>query len=579
MAISSPRPSRRWSLRLDLLQSGIGSRPKTLAESQSIVVSNLTGSFDCSGLSSENQTDQPTSQPSPTAPLWTPLPGPQTMALESDADELFWGGAAGSGKSDMLLGMALTKYRRSIIFRREYKTLRGLIDRSREIVGDQGRLNESALIWRMNNGAVLEFGAVEHEWDVSKFQGRAHALKAFDELPTFSQSQYRFLSGWARSVDPRERVRVIGVGNPPTDVNGEWVIQHWGPWLDPAHAHPAEPGELRWFAVVAGEDVEREDGEPFEWKGETITPRSRTFIPARVTDNPHLMATGYVATLQGMPEPLRSQMLYGDFTAGTQDDPWQCIPTAWVRAAQDRWTADGAAGPLTQIGFDVAQGGADNTVIARRYGTWFAQPEVIPGVATPDANINAGHVTRAMTEGGVAYIDADGIGSSTYFLAHATIGRGIQAYQGSAPTEWRDKAKVLTFVNTRAAAWWRLREALDPSNEEQIALPPDRDLRVELCAAKWEKLVTGVKLEAKKDIKKRIGRSPDLADAVVMAFWQDPMFPLLGVIGAAVSKGWGADPKQPQPTGITNGIEHWTKTGGERSNRNLGGYDDAGRRL
>ena len=61
-----------------------------------------------------------------------------------------------------------------------------------------------------------------------------------------------------------------------------------------------------------------------------IKPLTRTFIPSRVTDNPYLMATGYISTLQSLPEPLRSQMLKGDFEAGTEDDPWQVIPTQWV---------------------------------------------------------------------------------------------------------------------------------------------------------------------------------------------------------------------------------------------------------
>jgi hypothetical protein len=64
---------------------------------------------------------------------------------------------------------------------------------------------------------------------------------------------------------------------------------------------------------------------------------SRTFIPSRVSDNPYLMGTGYMTQLQSLPEPLRSQMLYGDFHAGVQDDPWQVIPTAWVEAAMARW--------------------------------------------------------------------------------------------------------------------------------------------------------------------------------------------------------------------------------------------------
>src|SRR5262249_58022080 len=86
------------------------------------------------------------------------------------------------------------------------------------------------------------------------------------------------------------------------------------------HPRPAKPGEIRWYAMVDGREVEREDGQEFIHKGETIRPKSRTFIPARLLDNPYLMATGYGATLQALPEPLRSQLLYGDFSIGRPDD-------------------------------------------------------------------------------------------------------------------------------------------------------------------------------------------------------------------------------------------------------------------
>jgi hypothetical protein len=159
---------------------------------------------------------------------------------------------------------------------------------------------------------------------------------------------------------------------------------------------------------------------------------------------------------------------------------------------------------------------------------------VNPGVDVPDANVNAGHVAQALADGGVGHIDADGIDSSTYLLARATLGRQrVRAYKGSAPTGWRDKARVLSFVNTWAAAWWALREAIDPSSGREIALPPDRELHVELCSPRWEPQANGVKIEMKKDIKKRLGgRSTDKADGVVMAHWDDTR----NRLGAALAK-------------------------------------------
>src|SRR5690606_28290038 len=148
--------------------------------------------------------------------------------------------------------------------------------------------------------------------------------------------------------------------------------------------------ELRYFAVVNGKEVEVPDARPFVlFKGkepvydfdpseylptELIKPMSRTFIPSRVTDNPYLMGTGYMSTLQALPEPLRSQMLNGDFQAGMEDDPFQVIPTAWVEAAMQRWARPAKLEAMSSVGVDVARGGKDQTVIARRHGMWFDEP-------------------------------------------------------------------------------------------------------------------------------------------------------------------------------------------------------------
>lgn len=458
---------------------------------------------------------------------WFPLPGPQTDAYLSDADELFYGGAAGGGKTDLLIGLATTAHRRSIIFRREYPQLRSIIDRSREIIGERGTFNGSDNIWRLADGRVLEFGAAQNFDAVKKYQGRPHDLKAFDELPNFTESQYRFLIGWTRTTRVGQRTRIVGAGNPPTSAEGEWVIRRWAPWLDGQHPHPAEPGELRWYAVIDGIDTEVEDGASFERKGELITPKSRTFIPARLTDNPYLMAAGYTATLQAMPEPLRSQMLYGDFSAGAEDDPWQVIPTAWVRAAQSRWRPDGRPtitdrhgstrpAPLTALGVDVARGGRDKTALSRRYGAWFAEVETHPGSSTPDGATVARLILQALTEGGYANIDAIGVGASVYDLC-VQQAANVRPVINSAGTSEYDRSHTLTFTNVRAYAYWSLREALDPDKGDGLALPPDPELLADLCAPRWTMRTNGVQVEPKEQIIERIGRSPDKGDAVVLA--------------------------------------------------------------
>ena len=466
--------------------------------------------------------------------IWRPLPGPQTEAYYSDADELFYGGAAGGGKSDLILGLAITQHVKSIIFRREYPQLKDIVDRSIEIIGDRKRFNAQSNMWRLPD-RTIEFGAVQHEPDVSKYQGRPHDLKAFDELPNFTEFQYRFLIGWNRTTMSGQRTRVVGAGNPPTNSDGEWVIHRWAPWLDNQYSNPAKPGELRWFAVIDGDDVEVESNRTFVHKGDEIKPKSRTFIPARLSDNPYLMATDYASTLQALPEPLRTQLLKGDFHVSMEDNPWQVIPTLWIEMAQARWKQRGKPETrLTALGVDVARGGKDKTVIAPRYGNWFAELSKYPGIQTPDGQSAAAKVMMVYEMGASVNLDIIGIGTAAY---DALIGQKVpvNGVNFAAASSATDKSGKFKLVNKRAEAYWKFREALDPKTGDDIALPPDPELKADLCAVRWKLTTRGIQVESKEDIIERLRRSPDCGDAIVLS---SMLAPLVIPIAQGKSKGW-----------------------------------------
>ena len=451
-------------------------------------------------------------------PIWRPLPGPQSEAYDSPADILFYGGAAGGGKTDLLLGLAATQHERSIVFRREYAQLAALRERGAELYGGLGRFNQEQHLWRLADGRRIEFGAVQHAGDERKFQGRPHDLIGFDELCHFSEAQFRFLAAWLRSVRPRQRRRIVAAGNPPTDAVGDWVVRYFAPWLDGGHGRPARPGELRWFATLDGRDVEQADGRPFPFKDELVQPQSRTFIRARVEDNPYLLAAGYRATLQALPEPLRSLLLQGRFDRPAQDTAWQVLPSAWIAAAMLRGKARAKPpAPLSAIGVDVARGGEDRTVLALRYGTWLAPLLVLPGSATPDGGRVAALIAERLLPGAVANVDVIGVGGSVYDHVRSA-GLRARALNGAGRSRARDCLGQLGFLNKRAEWWWRLREALDPDRGSQLALPEDRELAAELAAARWTMTPRGIQVEAKDDIAARLGRSPDKADAAVYAF-------------------------------------------------------------
>lgn len=455
--------------------------------------------------------------------IFAPLLGPQTEAFFSQADELFYGGAAGGGKTYLLLGLGAESHRRSIIFRREYAQLNGadgLISKSREMLGATGATyNGTHNIWRDIPGdRVIEFGAVQHEKDVEKFQGSPHDLICFDELPHFTESQYAYLIGWNRTTFKGQRTRIVAAGNPPLTPEGDWIISRWSAWLDPTHPNPAKPGEIRWYAIVDGKEVELEGGKAFAHKGEIIQPKSRTFIPASVEDNPYLLETGYRAQLQQLPEPMRSKLLYGDFHVGFEDDPYQVIPTAWVLAAQERWrSAPKPDVPLTMLGVDVARGGDDKTVIAARYGNWIAPLSKYPGKDTPDGPSVVMRILQHIEPSIQALnVDVIGVGASVFDLLRIQQVPALRGINFAESSRARDRSGKLGMVNKRAEFYWALREALDPERGEGLALPDDRELRADLCAARWKMTTRGVQIEQKDDIKARIGRSPDCADAVAL---------------------------------------------------------------
>jgi hypothetical protein len=474
---------------------------------------------------------------------WEPLPGPQTLALETDADIILYGGAAGGGKTDLALGKAYKQHKRILILRREFPQLAGIIERSKELYTRYGKYTGSPQpTWRLKykgQSKLIEFAACQHEKDKSKYQGRPHDLRVIDEAANFLESQIDFIAGWVRSEDPNQKCQLLLLSNPPTSSDGLWLFNWFAPWLDTKHPNPAAPGELRWFAKVNGKDTEVKDNQTFVLiddqiiydfdpvdftKDKIITPKSRTFIPARVTDNPYYVESGYIATLQAMPEPLRSQMLYGDFLAGQQDDAWQVIPTDWVLAAQKRWRETRKPDiAISALGVDVARGGIDKTVITKRYNNWFDKQIVHPGQFTPDGDAVAGLVIKEYKDDPYVIFDVIGVGASAYdaFKRQITDPQRklkVIPFHAAEKSEAKDKTKQLTFYNQRAEWYWKFREALDPASGLDIALPDDRELLADLCTPRWELTARGIKIESKEDIIERIGRSPDKGDSAIYAY-------------------------------------------------------------
>lgn len=459
--------------------------------------------------------------------LWEPRPQnkPQQMAYASTATVIGYGGAAGGGKTDLAIGMSLMKHRVVQFFRREGTELTPIVDRCAAIVGNREGLTGRPPLWRNPTKTCdyLQFGSIPHLGDELGFQGLAKDFMVFDEATNFLEQQVRFLMTWLRSVEGVP-CQMLLTFNPPTTPEGMWVISYFAPWLDHRHPNPAKPGELRWFVTPDEKEIEVDGPEPVvNSKGRTVLPQSRTFIFAKVDDNPDLASSQeYRAMLDSLEPELRARYRDGDFRVAMQDHAMQVIPTAWVEAAQARWKPLNPMPPMDSIGVDVAMGGKDNTVIARRHGGWFDVPIVYEGKRCPNGPTVAGYVKMAQRDRAPIHIDMFGVGAEPYgFLMRdqaPVLGVSMSEPTGEMAIEGRRR-----FFNIRSMLWWRMREALNPTNTLQISLPPSRLLLADLCTVKWEERAGGViKVQGREEIVETIGRSPDYGTAYILALMHTP---------------------------------------------------------
>lgn len=453
---------------------------------------------------------------------WIPNPGPQTMAYHSPADELYYGGQAGGGKSDLLLGLALNEHTVSRIFRRQHNDRQALIDRMSQILGTRDGYNGSDHVWRVpGTEKIVRFGALSDPNAWERYQGDPTDLKGWDEITQFRQHEYVTVNAWLRTTIKGQRTRIVAAGNPPLTPEALWVIEYWAPWLDPRHQNPAKDGELRWFTTIDGESVEVDA----DWRGvgpsgEEIKPKSRTFIRASVSDNPDMVEAGYSSTLANLPKHLREALLEGKFNASLEDDAWQVIPTEWVLAAQQRWEQrkHEERGPMTAVGVDPSGGGADRTVLVPCWGNYIGEPVIEQGLDLKNPRVIAAAIIKVTKDNPQLNIDCTGGWGAGPAEHLESNGFEVVRCIFSAGSTQRSRCRLFGFANKRAEYYWQAREVLDPDSGDDVCLPPGRRVIAELTAARYSlRNRKDILIEPKEDVKARLGESPDIGDAIVLA--------------------------------------------------------------
>jgi len=252
--------------------------------------------------------------------IFKPNLGPQTDFLAAPERDVLYGGAAGGGKSYAMLidplRFAHRAAHRALILRRSMPELRELIDKSRELYPRAFpgcKYKEVEKLWNFPSGAKVEFGFLERDADVYRYQGQAYSWIGFDEithLPT--EFGWNYLASRLRTTDPEIETYMRCTAN-PGGVGAMWVKKRY--------VDPYPPNE----AFTGADNL------------------TRKFIPARLQDNPYLAHDGrYEEMLKALPPTQRKQLLEGNWdvnegAAFTEFDldvhvitPFS-IPIAWDR--------------------------------------------------------------------------------------------------------------------------------------------------------------------------------------------------------------------------------------------------------
>lgn len=168
-------------------------------------------------------------------------------------------------------------------------------------------------------------------------------------------------------------------------------------------------------------------------------------------------------------------------------------------------------GPLI-IGVDPARFGDDSSAIIRRRAAKVYSPE---RHHKKDTMSLAGIVKRCIEieRPDRVFIDVGGIGAGVYdrLIELGFAGTVVAVDFGGSAMD------TIQYVNRRAEMYGEMSKWLDSPGG--VSLPDDDSLQSDMCAAGYSYDSNGaLKIEKKEDIKKRIGRSPDLADALALTF-------------------------------------------------------------
>ena len=517
-------------------------------------------------LLEEKQLRKPIWEPQAKDPKRPDIVLPQAVAYNSTATIIGYGGSAGGGKTDYAIGKSLTDSERAIIYRKHYADFEGIESRFVQLIGSKYIKRGTRYEVKPPKGTrgikadSIIFASLDtEEKDREKYQGRPYDKVIFDEVTQLKLETVEYLMQWNRSTNPDVTCQVIMTFNPPTRPEGTWVKRYFAPWLDKTHKlyGKVESGQVlhrvtlpnsdgktssyHWFFEPMTLTEHPSTNEPL---GYEIQTKSITFVRSSLADNLYLRDTDYETTLRQSSDPaMVRMMLDGDFEEDMQDGMLSIFkPQHWAKSEQRYNDLNYVPNrPPDCVAIDAALGGDDMMVIQVGYRERingkehyiYPPPIAISGAALKSDIAQYEWVLDQIPdilEAGVIVIDVLGGAGQPIHAAleremfakkgdanHVIAFKGGERYNYRAIDDWEANEPTTPFAMNYAnniSCAWQTAAAAQQHTETCISTHDDR--RRECLARNYANLDKTYQIEAKEQFKRRLGNSPDFADAYVM---------------------------------------------------------------
>jgi len=211
------------------------------------------------------------------------------------------------------------------------------------------------------------------------------------------------------------------------------------------------------------------------------------------------------------PDNLFITKVLGDYGVESED---QLVPLSWIEQAHERWRDAVKPDVSLRLGVDVAGMGRDKTIFCYKYDNYIERFE---SFFHQDQMVTVGKIKNA---GGIAFVDTIGEGAGVHSRLRELNHMSVSVKFGESGKGLTDITGQRTFADMVSYLCWCIRDALNPKNNNLLALPQCDELTQDLTKTKWDPLSDGrIKIEKKEKTKERLKRSPDYRDALANTFY------------------------------------------------------------